>query len=502
MTASRHLAAAGVLWTAAALTVNATTQLLQLMAGARLLEPEDVAIFVIVVAVVGLTNVLVDSAVNTGIVQREKLLPGEQSSLYLLNLAVGAVLFVAIFAAAGPAGRLFDSPNVASALGVASLVVLVAPFGQQFRLLLQRRLRFRTLAVVETLASTLMLIVSVSLLLLDFGVVSLSWGLVCAACLRSGSFVVIGLRLWRPVLRFRFSEVAPYLRLGLFLMADQAVVVLAQQIDRFLVGFTVGPRLLGFYTVASEMALRPNLLINAVLLRVAFPILSRAQHDTARLELGYLTAVNLAAHLLTPLLMAVSLFAEPIVLLLFGDRWQPAIPILRIYAIVGWILCIEGIGRQLSLATGRTELGFLYSSLLLISNIVAVTMLAPFGLEAVAWGLAASVLLLSPLMQFVRRRCAAVSFRKYLRAIAPPVGAGLLASAAVVGLSALTEVGNPRLPATWLAGLLFVSVYAPSAWLLDREALSETVATFRNVLVSRSSARRSQSENDSDSVVS
>ena len=54
----------------------------------------------------------------------------------------------------------------------------------------------------------------------------------------------------------------------------------------------LGSRVLGYYTVAHNLTVTPMLVLNPIVTRVAFPILSKVQANLEKLKSGYFTAVE------------------------------------------------------------------------------------------------------------------------------------------------------------------------------------------------------------------
>jgi len=99
--------------------------------------------------------------------------------------------------------------------------------------------------------------------------------------------------------------------------------------DNVIIGYALGPSTLGLYTKAYGLLTLPIQQINGPLSSVAIPGLSVLQNQPARFVEYYRRAVGLMVFLSIPLIVFVIVFAEPIVLLVLGAKWQASIPIFR-----------------------------------------------------------------------------------------------------------------------------------------------------------------------------
>ena len=75
-------------------------------------------------------------------------------------------------------------------------------------------------------------------------------------------------------------------------MSEKLVNILSGQIDKIVVG-TFGSATLGFYSVAHQIVLRPVMLMNPILTRVGFPLLSDLQEDPLKVKRTYLEMIKL-----------------------------------------------------------------------------------------------------------------------------------------------------------------------------------------------------------------
>jgi O-antigen/teichoic acid export membrane protein len=80
--------------------------------------------------------------------------------------------------------------------------------------------------------------------------------------------------------------------------------------------------------------------------------------------------------------------AKPIVLLMFGTRWEAAVPVFAILTLMAPVTALYGVINPLLTAAGRTGMvsRFAWANAALV--LVAVWFFAPYGLTALAWALA------------------------------------------------------------------------------------------------------------------
>lgn len=81
--------------------------------------------------------------------------------------------------------------------------------------------------------------------------------------------------------------------------------------------------------------------------------------------------------------------ARPIVLLMFGARWEEAIPVFAILTLMTPVTAVYSVIKPLLTAAGRTRLVSHFAWLNAATIMTAAWFAAPFGLTVLAWALAA-----------------------------------------------------------------------------------------------------------------
>src|SRR5437899_6472229 len=112
-------------------------------------------------AALGFAQIFADAGISSAIIHRQKSSRQELSSLYSLNVFAGTIVLGLTILATPLIVSFFGDPRLELLLPCTALLFLIAPFGQQFQLLLQRDLKFRILAIVELSSAIVGAIVAV-----------------------------------------------------------------------------------------------------------------------------------------------------------------------------------------------------------------------------------------------------------------------------------------------------------------------------------------------------
>jgi O-antigen/teichoic acid export membrane protein len=327
-----------------------------------------------------------DGGVSQAILRAEALEENVLSSLYWLNVIVGFVVAVVVVAVSPLVGSFFGDSDVTDVLRWTALVFVLMPWGQQFMVLLQRDLRFRTIALTQVCASCIATGLAIVSAALGAGALALAWGWIAFFAVQAAVFAAIGWRRWAPRLRFRRRDMNGYLRFGVYRMGDRLLNAATANMDYLMVGRFLGAHALGLYSLSYQIVIRPLLYINPVLVKVAFPVFARRQRDDDALQRGYGHVLRILGYLVFPLLLGIAVTAHVFVPLLLGDQWESIVPLLEVMWGVGALRCISNAALPVALSRGRADIGFRVNLGSAIAMGLVLLGAAQLSLQAVAWG--------------------------------------------------------------------------------------------------------------------
>lgn len=443
-------------WTALSALLVTSTQLVQVVVLARLLAPEDFGLMAITSSFIAVLALFADFGLSRAIIHFDNIPREALSSLYWVNLGIGILLMIALASTAPAIATLFKSPDLTPVLQAVSLIFPLTTLGQQFRVIAEKELQFKALAVNEISAAILGLSLAIAVALNGGGVFALVTGVLATATISS---VLAWLRLshgYRPHMILRLEMVKPYLRFGGYLTGEAAASTLQRQADIFIGGLISSPTAMGLFSLPRDICLRAALIINPILTRVGFPVMSRVQHDRDKIKSIYLQTLRMAASVNFPIYMAFALFSEEIVILLFGEQWQASAKFLLIFAAFGLVRSTSNPVGSLLYAVGQAKRAFWW-------NIALLLLLPPLffiggslnGLTGLAVTmLIAHVAIVLPLWWFLVRPACGASLQEYVRPLAAPLSIALLSCACAYLATVAFDQGIIRLAVGLTVGLL------------------------------------------------
>lgn len=481
----------GIPWTFLTLAGSRLVQIASMVVLARLLVPSDfglvalaltISIFLGLVASLGLGGVFV---VDQDLGDREK---GTYLTMFLV---MGAAFAVVMAALAPAAARFFEEPRLDDiVLAMSVMVFFSGGINWFYEALMQRELEFRNRFVAQMVQVVTYGVTGIVLAALGAGVWSLVTGQIVGAVAYAAALLALAPYRVRPA--FDRAAAGRGVREGRGFLVQTVTGFAAQNVDIVVVGRVLGAGRLGFYSMAVRLSELPNWMIGESVAKVTFPGFARMRHRGEDVTPAFLSALKLVAFAACPLGVLLSGAAEPIVLVVFGDRWAGMIGPLAVLGIWGavkpirntiaWLL--NSVGHQAVL--GRISLVML---VLLIPTVYLGARLG--GITDVAWVvLGESVAATLALGWFARTR-AGVPIARQWSAIAVVASACPVAWVAcrLVANAAESMVGVLALGLPLAAGL---GAYLAVILLLDPKLPGHALGQARR-MVGRTTAEASGS---------
>lgn len=266
-------------------------------------------------------------------------------------------------------------------------VALVDSVLSVFMTTLDRELHFKPGSVIGSVILPLSYLPAFWLAWTGRGSLSLISQAVCFALLTLGFYTVfISQRMrWMFGLRWRFSRslARRFISFGALSGVAAFLSSMVSQTDNFVVGTRNGAAELGYYDRAYRTAQWPNILLNTLLVRSALFTYAQIKDDAARLRKSVSMVLWLIVTMAAPIALALFLTAPDLILLIYGERWLPAVPSLRLLVIAALLRPIWDNTFALFIGTGRPHapiwIGILQLAIILSLGWVLAGMFGPLG---------------------------------------------------------------------------------------------------------------------------
>jgi O-antigen/teichoic acid export membrane protein len=408
--------------------VGMAMQIITTVVLARLLSPTDYGLQAMVLTLINLFSLLKDAGLSAATVQRETLTHELVSTLFWINVGLGIFLTIVI-AATGPLlASFYKDPRLLWLTVASATVFTFNGLSVQHSALLDRAMRFNTSAKISIFSCTIGAAIAIGMAAFGCGY----WSLICQNIAvplvgAVASWIAMpwipGKPRWTPGLR-------SMVRFGGTVTLNSFVVYLAYNAEKILLGRYWGPASLGLYGRAYQLSNLPVQQLTGAMGTVAFPMLSRLQSDPQRLRRSYIKTHSLVVSMTVPVVICCALFANEIVSLVLGSKWNGTAEILRLLSPAILVFALMNPLSWLLRATGQVERSLKIALFLAPVVILGAAAGLRYGPSGVALGYSiAMVLLVGPLIAWAKHGTG-ISWGDYWDCIKRPLFAGILGGAA------------------------------------------------------------------------
>jgi O-antigen/teichoic acid export membrane protein len=424
----KQQAFSGVRWTAFAAVFRAGLQIPQIAILARLLAPEDFGLMAIVAAILSFLTIFADMGISSAIIHHQNITQQQLSSLYWLNVLTGFMMMALLSATSPLIASFYHDSRLTLLIMLASSNFFISALSQQLRVKGEKELKFAILARIELISAVAGFVAVVVMAYKGFGVLSLVGASIISTLLTSLLSWVILANGWYPQFRLRLGEVSEFLNFGAYMVGNNIANNINVMADIFLGGRLLGVTDLGLYSLPRNLCLQVQSLINPIVTRVGFPVMSKVQNDPVQLKTIYLKTMRMTASINFPLYIGMVVFAPEIIAILFGGKWIGSVDILRILAIWGLLRSTMNPVGSLLLAVGKAKLSFKWNVTLVLFVPCVLWWGSHFGVIGMALGLLGLQLAsLIPGWYFLVRPCCKASLIEHLKQLVVPLWICLVA---------------------------------------------------------------------------
>ena len=300
---------------------------------ARLLTPADFGLVAMVTAITSFGQAFADLGLSEATIQCEELVPNQVSTLFWMNVAIGAALMLLTAILAPVLAWFYREPRLIDITLLLSITFLIGGLRVQHDALLRRQMRYSSLMIRDVVSSILAVFVSVTMAWRGTGY----WALIALPLTLNLIQMALSWLMvrWVPGLPRRDAKVRSLVTFGGNVAASYLLDNISQNVDNVLIGWYWGPGLLGIYSRAYNLSMLPVRQLGISAQNVAVPAFSRVQSDPERFARYYLRVINLMMWISAPIFGFLFVAAEPVIVLVLGSKWREAAPVFQILAMAG-----------------------------------------------------------------------------------------------------------------------------------------------------------------------
>ena len=351
---------------------------------ARLLTPSEYGIMAIITIFIAVSNSIVDSGFSNALIRKTDAKRVDYNTVFIFNLIVSTALYVALFFLAPIISDFFREPLLVDVMRVIGWVLLINALAIIPRTLFVKEVNFKTQTKVSLIASVSSGVIGIGMALSGMGVWSLV-GQQLSRQLLNTLFLWVYCK-WRPVWEFSVQSFKELFGFGSKLLLSGLLDTVFKEIYSLVIGRCYTAAQLGQYTRASQFNQIFSSNLTSVIQRVSYPVLSSIQDEPERLREAYRKVIKSTMLITFACMLGLAAVAKPLIILLIGEKWLPAVGFLQIICFSGMLYPLHAINLNILQVKGRSDL---FLRLEVIKKIIAVGPLLLgvfFSIEYMLWG--------------------------------------------------------------------------------------------------------------------
>lgn len=323
---------------------------------ARLLSPSDFGYAGIILVFVEFSNIFINGGFASALIQKKNTTQIDYSSVFFVNLLLSLLFFLLFFFSASSIASFYQSPILCDILRVQGVVLIFNAFNVVQINVRQKNMEFRQIAIAENIACIVSCVAGIVAAIAGCGV----WSFVVK---NIGHSMLYSLILWfwdswRPSFIISLKSIRELFNFGGFILLTTVVDAIYGKIQPLLIGKVFSENDLGFFTQGRKFQDNITMSITHMLSSVSYPLYSKLQDDKESLLLLLRRNIKAISYINFPLMVSLIIMAEPLIIILFGEKWLPSVPYFRVLCAEGMIMVVNITNRDVFSALGKSRMYF------------------------------------------------------------------------------------------------------------------------------------------------
>jgi len=343
-----------IFWSFTELMANYGVQFIIQIVLARLLVPEHFGLFGMILVFIAISNSIVDSGFTQALIRDQHTTQEDYSTVFFFNLGVSFVLYGILFITSKGISAFFEEPQLIEIIRVVSLVIIINAFAIIQRVMLMKKIDFRTITKISVISSAISGTITITVAVLGFGVWSLIVNMISLQLIQT--LLLIIYNRWLPSFIFNYQSFKRFFSFGSKLLLSGLIDTFYNNLYFLIIGKSFPITQLGYYTNAVKVRDLASQSLASTVQRVTYPVLSSIQQDEKRLEYGFKKIIKLSAFINFPLLIGLAAIGNPLFLTLFGEKWIPSVIYFQLLCLAGMLYPLHAINLNILQVKGRSDL--------------------------------------------------------------------------------------------------------------------------------------------------
>ncbi len=452
---------------------------------ARILMPEDYGKIALVMVITTLAGILVQSGLNTALIQKRDSDNLDFSTVFFISLAMSIVIYVIVFLLSPSIAIFYGHMELVPVIRVLATIIIIGSFNSIQNAYIAKKMLFRDLMFSSIWAAILSGTVGIVMAIFGFGI----WALVVQQLL---NIIIVTLVLyvripWRPQAIHSFSRLKSLFSFGYKLLLASILNELYMNLRALIIGKLYKAETLAYYNRGKQF---PQLIVenlNGSIISVLFPAQAMHQNDLVKVKSLLRRSITTSSVIIFPMIAGLIAVAEPLVIILLTDKWIETVPFLRIYCLIYAMKPLYVANTQTMNALGKSEIFLKLEIITTLIGIVTLVISISFGVLGIAYGALISSIISMLIYMKPNKKLIDYGFLEQIKDIMPVMLVSLMMVAVLFSIDLLS------LSSWWeltIKILLGVTSYFFMLTLFKVESYTYLISTIKEIYTKEKKVKR------------
>ena len=341
----------GMMWTFAEKMGSQGISFIVSVVLARLLMPSQYGLIAMLSVVMAICNTFIDCGFGVALVQKKNSDEKDFNTVLYSSTFVGFVLYIIMYFSAPLVSSFFNQEELTKVMRIYTLSFLWSGYNSVLVSYISKHMLFKKMFRRTLIANSLSGVAGITAAYMGFGF----WALV----IQNFTAAIIGiitLQLsidWIPKLQFSWSRAKKLLSFSSKVMTANLIGTGFNELKGLLIGRLYTPADLAFYNKGGSL---PSLVannINTSIGNVLFPAMSQYSDNRDKVKEITSRSIRISSYVLFFGLTILILISEPLVRLLFTEKWVACVPYMQMVCLQRMLEIISTANLQAMKAVGE-----------------------------------------------------------------------------------------------------------------------------------------------------
>lgn len=347
---------------------------------ARFLTPDDFGAIGVLSVIFMVANTLTESGLGGALIVQKNVSKEDCATIFLFNIIVSHLIYLFIYFSAEFIEDFYKVEDLATITRILSLVFVINAYGIVPNTLLNYNLRFKELCIISIISVIASAIAAIYLAQKGYGVYALVTYQIVQTIIKT--ICSIWIEKYKFPICFRWKNFNKLFSFGLFTTLAGVIDTIYENLLAIIFGKCYNMAQAGYLSQAKKIEEASTHSFLGAINTTTFVLLSKKVNDIELFKNEANKVLKKIPLLVFPLLLILALFAEEIIIVLFGAKWIESAGYLRTLVAAGIFMILDSISRNFIKSLGHTKILF---SITLIKRFFCYIIITVVALCSLQW---------------------------------------------------------------------------------------------------------------------